>query len=337
MATKKEKVTNGLAPDLFEALADDDEQDNDAVEEVSEAVEEEEEEEEEKEPAETQDGGDSEEPPEPQVPEELEKSEPTDEVLPPKPADPPGAKRVPTDDGTNGEPSYVVQRGFTATGGKTYHPGDTIPVKCMHCALWEKEWLGKVRCKAGHVLVDDTVMAADKFSCGAFFICKEFDPELNTFLGMSIEENLVVRQMITGMKTLLGVERWLDKWADKHTYDGDKQALITNARGFIMSFSSLEQLTLAEPYLRHYTQMRAKKERDKRPPRPKFESGDWVEWTDLSNGERVSGIILSKSHGKIFLAGLNVHSGQKFTFKYKEWKKTREPKIVRKTAGTDEG
>jgi len=348
MSKKKKDVMGGLDSDLFaeSALADDDEQDNEQeeTEETSgqeEVIEESAEEkapvEEQEEPEEEEE--ESEEQEEPESSDETEntaqEAEPPEELKKAEDEAPEAIPDIKRDESEAGVASYVVQRGFTAAHGKTYHPGDTIAVKCQHCALWEKKWLGKVRCQAGHILGEDEVMSIDKWSCGAFFICKEFEPELNTFLEMKIEEILVVRQMITGMKTVLGVENWFDKWAEGHTFDGDHQAVMTNARGFMLSFSSLEQLKLAEPYLRQYAKMRAKKEREKRPPRPKFEAGDWVEWTDLTTGERYSGIILSKSHGKIYIAGVNAQVGQKFTFKYKEWKKGRDPKILRKSSDPD--
>lgn len=343
MAAKKKKdVMGGLDVDLFAeaALADDDEQDDgdapaakpESVGDEVAAVEDD---------SVTEDEAIEEQPVEPglaadeQVSEESEVESDPPEELQKGDASPEAIPDIKRDESEAGIASYVVQRGFTAAHGKVYHTGDTIAVKCQHCALWRKKWLGKVRCQAGHVLGNDEVMSADKWSCGAFFICKEFEPELNTFLEMATEEVLVVRQMITGMKTVLAVEKWFDQWADGHAFDGDRQAVMTNARGFMLSFSSLEQLRLAEPYLRQYTKMRAKKEREKRPPRPKYEAGDWAEWTDLQTGERYSGIVLSKSHGKIYLAGVNAQVGQKFTFKYKEWKKGRDPKIIRKSSDPD--
>lgn len=348
MAKKKKDVMGGLDADLFAeaALADDDEQDNEdeqspeseveeVVEETADAVEEA--------VVEQPESDESEETVEETSTEETSTKEPQEEPAPAEPPEelqqgdesPEAIPDIKRDESEAGVASYVVQRGFTAAHGKVYHPGDTVAVKCQHCALWGKKWLGKVRCQAGHVLGDDEVMSVDKWSCGAFFICKEFEPELNTFLEMNVEEILVVRQMITGMKTVLGVEKWFDQWADSHSFDGDRRAVMTNARGFMLSFSSLEQLRLAEPYLRQYTKMRAKKEREKRPPRPKYEGGDSVEWTDLQTGERYSGMILSRSHGKIHIGGLNRQIGQKFTFKYKEWKKGRDPKIIRKSSDPD--
>jgi len=232
--------------------------------------------------------------------------------------------------------TYVVQRGFTDTNGKTYHPGDVIPIQCRHCALWEREWLGKKRCSPGRRLDEDTVMHPERYSCETFFICKENDPELTTFLNMSVPEILTVRAMLPGIKKILRAADFLDKWAEREDFKGDKGEVFTNAKGFVTVFSSLEQLLLAEGFMREYIKAASKRAAyTKRPPRPKFEPGDWIEWKDLKTGETIEGILLSKGAGNIHFAGTKVHAGQKFTFKLKEWKKKCEPKITRKTSSPD--
>jgi len=321
---KNEDVVKGLDPDLFEASLTDDEPDN--VEPAS------------KEPSEEEvPEGD-----EPSTSEEVSEEELQEEASSgeEEAAAPAKSEEAPAPPSKEGDPSdvassYEVQRGFTAAGGKTYHPGDVIPIKCKHCALWEREWLGKKRCSAGRRLDADTVMSAERFSCGSFFVCKEYDAELSTFLSMSLPEILTVRSMLPGLKKILGASDFLGGWLERHAVEADLREVFANAKGFVMSFNNLEQLNLAEGFIRQYSKVASQKARPKRPPKPKFESGDWVEWKDLVSKERVEGLILSIARGNIILAGVKSHKGQKFTYKYKEWKNTRDPQITKKTASPE--
>jgi hypothetical protein len=358
---KKDEVVKGLDPDLFEASLSDDEPDNEEEEEAEESEDDSSEEADfaeeaddaaEEADAEAEDDGsddneeEGEEENESTEAEEPE-AEPESEVATATPAaeekveEPPKRRRgrPPKKPRSDAEAeastlasSYEVQRGFTAIGGKTYHPGDVIPIKCKHCALWEREWLGKKRCSAGRRLDEDTVMHADRFSCGTFFICKEYEAELSTFLNMSLPEILTVRSMLPGIKKILSTADFLNRWAERHNHEEDLREVFKNAKGFVMSFGTLEQLALADGFIRQYAQVASQKARPKRPPKPKFESGDWVEWTDLGTRERIEGLILSIARGNIILAGVKAQKGQKFTYKYKEWKKTRNPQITKKTA-----
>lgn len=236
--------------------------------------------------------------------------------------------------------TYVVQRGFTVEG-KTYHPGDTIMVKCKYCALWKKEWGGKVRCHPEKEWDDGTKMSADKYSCESFFICKELEPELDNFLSMDHREVLTVRHMLTAAKHLLATELWVNKkYADE---DGANPfAIFLNAKGFITSFTNVDQLDLSEAFIRTYANImadRAKmaaRSRKTRAPKIKFGRGDWVEWTDTVTQQQVKGIILYSSKGNIHIAGIDgVSAGQTMTFPTKEWKEKMAPKILKKASSTD--
>jgi len=226
--------------------------------------------------------------------------------------------------------SYVVQKGFSEEGS-TFHPGDVIPVKCKYCALWNREWLGKVRCSPGR-LFEDVPMSADRFSCETFFICKEMDAELVAFLNMSLPEIQTIKRLIPGTKRMLDVASWLDTWATKHEVKKPLPEVWRNAKGFITAFDSLEQIEYVAKFISSYCSALTKREKERRPRKPTYEAGDWVDFTDLKSGETVSAIILSMGRGLIRLAGIKAQSGQKYEFKLKEWKKTRSPKIIRKTA-----
>lgn len=351
----KNDVTKGLDPDLFEgALSDDESDSEETIEETETADSKEEDDSNEEEVADDTPTEDEALVDEPSVedntvtPEqEAETSEEaSDESKPEKKKKRrgPGRPRKGTsDDGERAldlSATYEVQRGFTAEGGKTYHPGDVIPIQCRHCALWQREWLGRKRCGPGKRLDEDTVMHPDRFSCETFFICKEYEAELGTFLDMSLPEIVTVRAMIAGIKKVLQATASLDRWvAKQEDFDGDPREIFMNAKGFVLSFNSLEQLKLAEGFIRDYANARTKldkKHSKKAAPRPKYNAGDWVSWVDSASKETVEGIILSIGRGNIYLAGTSKpHTGQKFTYKYKEWKSKYSPEITRKSTTSE--
>lgn len=224
----------------------------------------------------------------------------------------------------------MVQKGFSEEG-HTFHPGDTIPVKCKYCTLWNREWMGKVRCSPGRML-DGVPMSAERFSCGSFFVCKEMDAELAAFLNMTLAEVQTIKRLIPGIKRLLEVETWLAKWADGRDLGQSVSEVWKNAKGFITAFSSTEQIDYIEHFVRTYCNTLAKREKERKPPKRKFEAGDWVDFTERKSGQVVSAIILSMGRGLIRLAGVKAQAGQKYEFPFKEWKATMNPKIMRKTA-----
>jgi len=233
------------------------------------------------------------------------------------------------------EVTYTVQKGFSVEG-RTFKKGDVIPVKCKYCALWKAEWLGRVRCTPTKVMKDTgRAMSSNRFSCQSFFICMEMKPELDAFLRMSLPEVQTVRKMLPGIKKLLVVDEWLSGWIEKHDYKENSAEVLASAKNFVTAFSSSEQLSYMDQYIRFYSTALARREKEKRPRKPKFEAGDWVDWTDLETGQSFSGIILSMGRGIINLAGVNAQIGRKFTFKLAEWKKTRKPKITRKIAAAE--
>lgn len=243
----------------------------------------------------------------------------------------------PADDSDDSsEYTYVVQKGFTQEG-RTFHPGETIPVKCRYCTFWEKEWLGSVRCRPGKPVGDEgDKMRADIFSCESFFVCKELEPEIDAFFSMGLAEILTVRRMLPSMRKLLATESWLNDQVDKKSLDVDKVQVFQAAKGFVSSFTSVEQLTLATQFIRSYVKTVSLKDSAKKPPLLKFESGDWVEWIDLTTKEVLKGIIITKGRGQIKVAVTEgVNAGHSWTFNFKEWCAKRSPKIVRKTVHED--
>ena len=342
---KKKDVTKGLDPDLFASNLDDDEADNEGdvtpedsassteAEDDSAAAEDTAEEETTEELADVTESTEEAPEDEEEEEEEAEETEEEEEVVVGEDTASVAAAAADDSSELNDETdTYVVQRGFTGEGGKTYHPGNVISVKCKHCALWKREWLGKIRCSPGRRLDENTVMHEDRFSCGEFFICKEFSPELTTFLNMNLAEIVTVRKMIPGIKKILQAPEFLESWVKVHNYSGDTSEAFINAKGFILSFSSEEQLLFSEEFIRQYAKIMTQRSRTKRPPRPKFEAGDWVTWVDSTSKDRVEGIILSIGRGNIYLAGVKAYQTQKFVYKYKEWKSKYKPEITRKTA-----
>lgn len=227
------------------------------------------------------------------------------------------------------ENTYTVQRPFSVSG-RTYMPGDVIEVLCRHCTLWKREWLGRVRCAPGHILEDGTVMAADRFSCGSFFVPKDLEMEFNTFLRMTVPEAQLIRRMLPGSKKLIDAEIWFDGWADRYGITSDREAITRTARSFIFEFTSVEQVNYVWPFVRFYTARLTKQERDRMSKRVKikFEAGDWVEWIDFSSQDLFNGIILTIHRGNINIAGINRQAGMKFTYKYRDWKRDHGPKLL---------
>ena len=237
------------------------------------------------------------------------------------------------------EYTYIVQKGFIHEG-RTFHAGETIPVKCRYCSLWEKEYLGKIRCKPGKLLDDGSKMQADLFSCETFFICKELDFELNAFLSMGFAEVITVRRMIPAIKKLLETEGWMSDTVNRKEMDVDKVQVFQSAKGFITSFTSTEQITLAEQFLRSYAKILSLRDKAKRPPKVKFEAGDWIEWVDAATKEVIKGVILSKTRGQIKVAAIgketDKYAGHSWTFNYKEFTETRLPRVIRKSVHEDQ-
>ncbi len=325
--------SKGLTEDSFESMLDDfDDSDNSVAAEESDATPVE---------VEPQEDNFSEEEvtdvvaePPVEVPQEAEEVAPPTEV----PVEEPVVPVVPVDnDVASSEYTYVVQKGFTQEG-RTFRPGEVIPVKCRYCSFWEKEWLGAVRCKPGKTLDEaGNKMSVDIFSCESFFICKELEPELDAFLSMDLSEVLTVRRMLPSMKKLLDTEAWLNDMVDKKGMDVDKIQVFASSKGFVTSFTSTEQLVLAEQFLRTYARKLSAKDKAKMPPKLKFESGDWVEWVDLTTKAVIKGIVISKGRGQIKVAATEgASAGHSWSFNFKEWTAKRSPKITRKSVHEDE-
>ena len=110
--------------------------------------------------------------------------------------------------------------------------------------------------------------------------------------------------------------------------------MFESAKGFVTSFTTIEQMQLSEEFIRQYVRITLRQQKDKKKKkRIKFEPGDWVEWTDAKTGLQQKGIILRRGRGNIVLAGLDgPNQGVTLTFKDKEWRKSSDPQITRKAA-----
>jgi hypothetical protein len=237
----------------------------------------------------------------------------------------------------NGVTKYEVRRGF-ALEGKSYRPGDIIQVQCRFCVLWQREWMGKIRCYPGRTLGNGTIMTADRFSCEQYFICKELEPEFKNFLALSQTAVTMVKQLLPAARHVLELERWAHRCVRK-SEDTDPGEIFRVAKDFLGSFSSLPQLELMENFIRDYSKLQAehnaklkKKRRSGRPPLP-HNQGDLVSWLEPEFGSVVKGVVVKRGRGAIvilFIDGPDHLLGQKMKYDYDDWRKTKNPSLVRK-------
>jgi hypothetical protein len=236
----------------------------------------------------------------------------------------------------DGVTQYEVTRGFTIEG-KTYQSGDIIKVQCRFCVLWQREWMEKVRCYPGRTLSNGTIMTADRFSCERYFICKELEPEFKTFLALSHTAVLMVRQLLPASKHILELERWAHRCI-KRNDDTNPTEIFRVAKNFLASFASLPQLTLIENFIRDYSKMQSErnvklnKKRSGRPPLP-HGTGDLVSWLEPEFGSVIKGVVVQRARGMItilYIDGPDHLLGQKMKYVYNDWRKDKNPTIVRK-------
>ena len=194
--------------------------------------------------------------------------------------------------------------------------------------------------RSGKLLDDQSKMKPDIFSCESFFICKELELELDAYLSMNIAEVLTVRRMLPGMKQLLGTESWMSDTVDRKELPVDKVQVFQAAKGFVTSFTSIEQVLLAEQFLRSYAKILSMRDNAKKPAKLKFEAGDWVSWVDISTKEVIKGIVIFKARGQLRVAAVgkdtDKYAGHSWTFNYKEFMETRNPILLRKSVHKEE-
>jgi hypothetical protein len=236
----------------------------------------------------------------------------------------------------DGVTQYEVQRGFTVEG-KTYRTGDVIKVQCRFCTLWNREWLGKVRCHPGRTLRNGTIMAADRFSCEQYFICKEMEAEFKSFLTLSHPAIMMVRQLLPATRHVLELERWARRFLKRHQ-EVDPVELFKVARDFLSTFTSFPQIVLLENFVRDYGKLQAvidaklNRKKGGRPPLPHGQ-GDLVSWLEPEFGSVLKGVVVKRARGQLkvlCIEGPDHLLGQKLTYNYDEWRKSKNPTIVRK-------
>lgn len=236
----------------------------------------------------------------------------------------------------DGITQYEVQRGFTVDG-KTYKTGEVIKVQCRFCVLWNREWLGKVRCYPGRTLSNGTIMMADRFSCEQYFICKEMEIEFKSFLTLSHPAVSMVRQLLPATRHVLELERWARRFLKRHQ-EVEPVEIFKVAKDFLSTFTSLPQIALIENFVRDYGKLQAdidaklNRKKGGRPPLPHGQ-GDLVTWLEPEFGSVLKGVVVRRARGQIIVLcidGPDHLLGQKLHYNYDEWRKTKKPTIIRK-------
>jgi hypothetical protein len=246
---------------------------------------------------------------------------------------PPYLYQQPLEDGVT---QYEIQRGCTVDG-KTYRAGDVIKVQCRFCVLWNREWMGKIRCCPGRTLNNGTIMTADRFSCEQYFLCKEMEPEFRSFLTLSRPAVTMVKQLIPAARHVLELERWARRFLKR--YPGTSPAeLFKTAKDFLSSFNSLPQLVLIESFVRDYSKLQTErdaklnKRKGGRPPMPHGQ-GDLVTWLEPELSSVIKGVIVKRARGQLVVLcidGPDQLLGQKLRYNYDEWRQQKKPTIIRK-------
>jgi hypothetical protein len=246
---------------------------------------------------------------------------------------PPYLYQQPLEDGVT---QYEIQRGCTVDG-KTYRVGDVIKVQCRFCVLWNREWMGKVRCHPGRTLNNGTIMKADRFSCEQYFLCKEMEPEFRAFLTLSRPAVTMVKQLLPATRHVLELERWARRFLKRHPGTSPAE-LFRTAKDFLSSFNSLPQLVLLERFVRDYSKLQTErdaqlnKRKGGRPPMPHGQ-GDLVTWLEPELSSVIKGVIVKRARGQLVVLcidGPDHLLGQKLRYNYDEWRQYKKPTIIRK-------
>jgi hypothetical protein len=248
------------------------------------------------------------------------------------------------DDGSEETSFYTIRGESYYVQGEEFSRGDTVPIQCQHCAFWEREipLIGRTKlCFAGRVSKsDETVYAADKFSCGTFFIPKDL-PDLDQFFNFNIDELEAFRRFYTlAARTEGSKEKVRDryrKWAEKNNVVGDVEETLKLAEKYMFDMSE-QALKYSKQFFVKYVPMQLKKRTKSATAKVRFRVGDWVYWKPTDSKERLYGIIIGLGRGKLKLVGAgddNKGTGYEYPFKY--WKANMDPTIDVKTVREDTG
>jgi hypothetical protein len=242
-------------------------------------------------------------------------------------------------DGEDEDVFYTIRGEGYSVDGETFSRGDTVPVHCKHCSFWEKEIavLGnKTLCfngrKAGS---DGTIYAADKFSCGTFFIPRNFQ-----FAGLNIDELEAFRRFFTlAVRTEASKEKVRDRyrnWADKNNAAGEAEETLARAERSMFRMSE-QALAYSKQFFVKYIPMQLKKRTKSATAKTSFRAGDWVNWKPIDSEERLYGMIIGLGRGKLKLAGTGeTNKGVGYEYQFKYWKANCSPSIDIKTVSEGE-
>ncbi len=313
------KRTKRSREEEWEEEEDDFEEENGDYEDDEDEEEEEEEEEEDDSDDDDDDEDDDEEDDDDEEEEEEEEEE----------DDPPDKKRKKRKPTTATAFTYTVQKGFELDG-REYAPGDSIPVRCQTCALWERKWLGTVFCHDSAILNKETgeTMSPDKFSCGSFYINVENERQLKDFFEMGLDNAETVRKLLATFKKYLEAQQKILLQAKEK--GDDVTDAVETAKAWLENFTHPDQVFYIEKFVREHNK-RAKARLTSRVKR--FNTGDWVSWKDPIRGE-LEGIIYKIHKGDIRLAVTGgpkkSDRGGKATYEYKKWRDEYSPEVLEK-------
>jgi hypothetical protein len=255
---------------------------------------------------------------------------------------------------------YQVQYTFTDRTGKEHQQGEELVVKCLNCALWQKEWAGEVRCDVGKI-VSGNECAPDKFSCNSFFWPLDMANLLDEFLNMSLPEAVLVSRMRKGLRNMLGVYPgpkskedgyisyldWIGMWMSKNDLiTGDSETdlkppkVYKNALRFLHNFVHYDMIQYPYEFFASYANLVDKAHQKTLKDRRSgggFGILDHVEWSDRGNGGRVRGRI-SKIGGRgqkgkvLIMVDENspIYANANLRFVLSEWLSDCKPRLLEK-------
>ena len=252
------------------------------------------------------------------------------------------------DDEDEDDTYYIVQEESEDGDGILRQPGDTVIVKCKNCALWKKEWAGEVHCDVGNLVSDETCHP-EKFSCQSYFWPFDKAHLLEEFLSMDAPEILTINRMRIGQRRLLGGPAgsrggrishldWVSEWMKKHGRgDVDPTIPHNTALNFMHQFGTYDGIDFPFEFLGVYANKVKKAEQvhKRHAGKPRgFRRGDYVEWTNLSDGLGLAGVVL-RLGGKDFKGQIRVacttpdHDllGAQCNFVLDEWERNCAPKV----------
>lgn len=243
------------------------------------------------------------------------------------------------EDGEEEEVSFYTVKGEGySIGEQKFSRGDVVPIQCQHCAFWDREIsiLGnKALCFDGRKAKSDgTIYSADKFSCGTFFIPKDFSEE-DKFFEMSIDQLEAFRRFYTlALRTEKSKEKVrarYRKWAEKHDITVDVEETIELAEKYMFSMNE-QAMKYSKQFFVKYVPKLLDRRTKSATPKETFRVGDWVYWKPTDSEDRLLGLIMGLGRGKLKLAGVGkTNKGVGYEYPFKYWKAQCEPEVHIKT------